>query len=107
MRPPAARNCRITSAQVSRAAMSSPTLKVRELPRPITGMASPLDGIGLLMSVSRLVAFAPGTRALAQSAAIPPPIIPDPITVTFSILLVIKTSCEKSFNKNYYCYKFV
>ena len=28
--------------------------------------------------------------ALAQRAAIPPPMIPDPITATFSILLAIK-----------------
>ena len=32
-------------------------------------MASPLDGIGLLMSFSRLAAIVAGTMALAQSAA--------------------------------------
>ena len=69
MRPPVSRKCRITSVQLSRASMSSPTLKVRELPRPITGMASPLEGIGLLMSCSRLAAGVAGRRVLAQSAA--------------------------------------
>ena len=35
-----------------------------------------------------------GIPAPAQRAAIPPPMIPEPITATFSILLVIKTSYE-------------
>ena len=36
----------MTSAQASRATGSSPTLKVIQLPRPTTGSASPVDGIG-------------------------------------------------------------
>jgi hypothetical protein len=43
--------------------------------------------------------------ALAQRAAIPPPMIPDPITATFSILLVIKTSCESLLINNFYLFK--
>src|SRR5262245_49415528 len=39
----------MTSAQASRATMSSPTLKVIQLPSPITGNGSPVDGIGLVM----------------------------------------------------------
>ena len=58
----------MTSVQVLRAAMLSPTLKVRELPRPITGIASALDGTGLLMSSSRVVALVAGMRAVAPSA---------------------------------------
>jgi hypothetical protein len=38
--------CRISSAG-----------NVRELPRPITGMISPVDGIGLLINLSRLAAL--------------------------------------------------
>jgi len=37
---------RITSAHASRATRSLPTLNVIQLPRPTTGSASPLDGIG-------------------------------------------------------------
>ena len=58
----------MTSVQVLRAAMLSPTLNVRELPRPITGIASSLDGIGLLMSGARLAALVAGTRAVVPSA---------------------------------------
>ena len=39
----------MTSAQASRAMMSSPTLKVIQLPSPTTGNVSPVDGIGLVM----------------------------------------------------------
>src|SRR5262245_42922733 len=39
----------MTSAQASRATMSSPTLKVIQLPSPTTGNVSPVDGIGLVM----------------------------------------------------------
>jgi hypothetical protein len=46
MRPPAAKKARITSAQLSRAGLSLPTLKVIQLPSPTSGKASPLDGIG-------------------------------------------------------------
>ena len=46
IRPPPAKNPRITSAQASRATGSLPTLNVIQLPSPTTGIASPLDGIG-------------------------------------------------------------
>ncbi len=43
--PPSAKNVRMTSAQASRAATSSPTLKVIQLPRPTSGRCAPLEGI--------------------------------------------------------------
>ena len=49
--PPASKKARMTLAQASRPAGSLPTLKVIQLPRPMTGMASPLDGIGLVRTV--------------------------------------------------------
>jgi hypothetical protein len=48
IRPPASKNAFITSAHPSRAARSLPTLKVIQVPRPITGSASPVEGIGLV-----------------------------------------------------------
>ena len=48
MRPPAPKKARMTSAQASRATGSSPTLNVIQLPSPMSGKASPLDGIGLV-----------------------------------------------------------
>lgn len=50
-RPPPAKNARTTSVQLARAAGSSPTLKVIQLPRPTTGKRSPDDGIGRVRSV--------------------------------------------------------
>jgi hypothetical protein len=44
-RPPARKKLRITSALASRAARSSPTLNVIQVPRPTSGKASPLDGM--------------------------------------------------------------
>ena len=49
-RPPAAKKLRMTSAQLSRATRSLPTLNVIQLPSPMTGSASPLEGIGLVSS---------------------------------------------------------
>ncbi len=46
-RPPAPKKLRITSAQESRATGSLPTLKVIQLPSPMTGIVSPLEGIVL------------------------------------------------------------
>ena len=43
--PPSAKKARMTSVQESRAAASSPTLKVIQLPRPTSGSVCPLDGI--------------------------------------------------------------
>src|SRR6476620_7740312 len=45
-RPPPWKNARITSAQESRPAGSSPTLNVIQLPSPTSGSRSPVDGIG-------------------------------------------------------------
>jgi hypothetical protein len=47
-RPPAAKKARMTSAQLSRASGSLPTLKVIQDPRPTIGKASPVEGIGFV-----------------------------------------------------------
>ena len=44
-RPPSAKKARTTSTLAARAASSVPTLKVIQLPSPITGSISPLDGM--------------------------------------------------------------
>jgi len=49
--PPALKKWPMTSAILSRASGSSPTLKVRELPNPITGIRSLLEGIGFVINV--------------------------------------------------------
>src|SRR5215471_12202950 len=46
IRPPASTKLRMTAAHASRAAGSSPTLNVIQLPRPTAGIASPVEGIG-------------------------------------------------------------
>jgi hypothetical protein len=46
MRPPAAKNARITLRSNRARRRSLPTLKVIQLPSPTSGIASPLDGIG-------------------------------------------------------------
>src|SRR5688572_20460410 len=45
MRPPPSTKARTTSAHASRATVSLPTLNVIHVPRPTTGIASPVDGI--------------------------------------------------------------
>jgi hypothetical protein len=46
-RPPSAKKARMTSVQELRAAMSSPTLKVPQVPRPTSGSAAEgVEGIG-------------------------------------------------------------
>ena len=65
MRPPAAKKSRMTSAQAARAVRSFPTLKVIQLPRPTTGSASPVDGIGRLSGD----AVGVGPRALAAAGS--------------------------------------
>src|SRR2546422_11224558 len=45
-RPPSWKKACMTAAHSSRSSGSSPTLKVIQLPRPTTGIFSPLDGIG-------------------------------------------------------------
>ena len=67
MRPPAAKNARITSAQLARAGGSLPTLKVIQLPSPTSGIASPLEGIGRVRTA--LVCAAAGMIAAAPAAA--------------------------------------
>jgi hypothetical protein len=43
----------MTPVQFSRATLSSPTLKVIQLPSPTPGIASPVEGIGLVMIEAR------------------------------------------------------
>ena len=60
----------MTSAQESRAIVSSPTLKVIHDPRPTSGSISPLDGIGLFrIVVSCVWAIRDHAIALATAAA--------------------------------------
>src|SRR5436309_15612403 len=51
-RPPSWKKACMTAAHSSRSSGSSPTLKVIQLPRPTTGIFSPLDGIGLVAGVA-------------------------------------------------------
>ena len=44
-RPPAAKKARMTCVHCARAGGSWPTLKVIQVPRPTSGMASPLAGM--------------------------------------------------------------
>src|SRR5438876_734550 len=70
IRPPASTKLRITSAQASRAAGSSPTLNVIQLPRPTTGSASPVDGIGRVRIARGCAGAGEGrTNAYAPAAA--------------------------------------
>ena len=73
IRPPASTKLRMTSAQASRATGSSPTLKVIQLPRPTTGSASPVDGIGRVRIARGWAVQAkvevPRTRRLRQACA--------------------------------------
>jgi len=65
-RPPAAKKARMTSAQLSRASASLPTLKVIQDPRPTIGNASPLEGIAL---VSNAPCWPGATEGQAMAAA--------------------------------------
>src|SRR6478735_7152504 len=70
IRPPASKKLRMTSVQSARATRSSPTLKVIQLPSPITGNASPLDGIRRVIKAPCGVVPAAGpSAALAPSAS--------------------------------------
>ena len=71
MRPPASKKARMTSAQASRATGSSPTLKVIQLPRPTTGSASPVEGIGLTRGDPCCAVLADGPRNVAAAPAAP------------------------------------
>src|SRR5262245_42011812 len=71
--PPASRQLRTTSAQASLATGSSPTLNVIQLPRPMAGTCSPVDGIGRLrIAVACERAGDPGIAAQALAAASTP-----------------------------------
>ena len=60
-RPPSWKKACMTAAHSPRSSGSSPTLKVIQLPRPTTGIFSPLDGIGLVTGVAGVA------RARAES----------------------------------------
>ena len=49
-RPPSWKKARMTSAHESRPAASSPTLNVIQLPSPMSGSFSPVEGIGRVRS---------------------------------------------------------
>src|SRR3546814_4079645 len=51
-RPPRSKKVRSTSARASRKRRSSPTLKVIQEPMPITGTASPLDGMARVIGAA-------------------------------------------------------
>jgi len=61
-RPPSWKKACMTAAHSSRSSGSSPTLKVIQLPRPTTGIFSPLDGIGSVVGVAGVAGVA-GARA--------------------------------------------
>ena len=63
MRPPASKSARMTAAQESRATASLPTLNVIQLPSPMTGTASPVDGTGRVRTPGWLDPT-PGHRAV-------------------------------------------
>jgi len=71
-RPPPRKKARITSAHSSRSSGSSPTLKVIQVPRPTTGIRSPLDGIGLVRGSARAKAVSGRSAAAAAPAATAP-----------------------------------
>ncbi len=67
MPPPRAKNSASTFARASRNARSSPTLNVIQVPRPMAGICSPVDGMARM-------SFGPGAaaRAARKPAAIAP-----------------------------------
>jgi len=67
-RPSISKKFRMTSAQVSRATRSLPTLKVIQLPSPITGRASPDDGMSRVRMACR------GAAMTRELNAMPAPI---------------------------------
>lgn len=71
MRPPASKNRRITDAQASRAIGSLPTLNVIQLPSPTRGTLSPLEGIGLVLTVAGDCAATSGVRSHAVNPSVP------------------------------------
>jgi hypothetical protein len=70
MRPPPWKKARMTLVQLSRALVSSPTLKVIQLPRPTTGIVSPVDGMRrVIIGPRACAALANGQSAVAALAA--------------------------------------
>lgn len=61
-RPPPSRNARRTSVRALRAATSSPTLNVIQLPSPTSGSFSPLERIGRVRMGDRAAVGARGRR---------------------------------------------
>src|SRR5688572_13239539 len=68
-RPPSRKNARITSAHELRAATSSPTLNVIELPSPTSGSRSPVDGTARVTIGPRWPEAVRGPRTEAAPAA--------------------------------------
>src|SRR5262249_39477228 len=68
IRPPPSRKRRNTSRSGLRAASSVPTSKARHVPSPMTGRASPVDGIGRVSTPDR----SPSQRLDAPSPGAPP-----------------------------------
>src|SRR2546428_6768822 len=76
-RPPSWKKACMTAAHSSRSSGSSPTLKVIQLPRPTTGIFSPLDGIGSVVGVAG-GGGGGGRRGRGPPAAAPPAPTPRP-----------------------------
>src|ERR1700720_89489 len=71
IRPPASTSCRSTALSGARAPSSAPTSKTCEVPSPMTGIASPEDGIGRVIIGPAAMAF-----ILASSGTIAAPANP-------------------------------
>src|SRR5262245_53659636 len=69
--PPPSKNAAITCVHSSCSNGSLPMLKVIQVPRPTTGMASPLDGI-CRVAICAVCAREPGATAADKAKAAPP-----------------------------------
>ncbi len=69
MPPPAAKKASRIWARTASSAGSSPTLKVIQVPMPITGSGSPLTGIGLVSGETPAALAKPGQPRTAPAAA--------------------------------------
>src|SRR5215213_4310887 len=74
MRPPASASTRSTAASFSRAGSPGPISNTCQVPSPITGIASPLDGIGRVIIVPAPAAISP--PLLSKIAPAAPAIVP-------------------------------
>jgi hypothetical protein len=72
MRPPSRKKARMTAAHSSRSSASSPTLKVIQVPRPITGSRSPLEGMGRVIGAACASAESGRSMQAAAPAAMTP-----------------------------------